>query len=275
MKRAFDLGINFFDNAEVYADGASEMLMGEALSLFRREDLVLSTKIFWGGKGVNDIGLSWKHLVEGTKRSLKRLCVDYVDLLFCHRPDPHVPIEETVRAMNYLIQAGFIFYWGTSEWSREEIEQAWAVAEKHNLIGPYMEQPQYNLFHRDRVEKEYAPLYSTYGTGTTIWSPLDSGILTGKYNEGIPQGSRLHQQQWLQKQLTPEKIAKVKKITEVARSLDMTCAQLAIAWCLKNKNVSSVILGATSTAQLEQNVKASELKQKLTQQVMDQLAAII
>jgi len=271
MKFAFDNGMNFFDNAEVYANGASEMLMGEALKLFPREEIVASTKIFWGGKSVNCNGLSWKHLVEGTKRSLKRLQLDYIDLLFCHRPDPNTPIEETVRAMNFLIQSGLIFYWGTSEWSRQQIEEAHQVATLHHLIGPAMEQPQYNLFHRYRVEHEYRPLYEHYGMGTAIWSPLDSGILTGKYNEGIPQGTRLHQHNWLRDHLSQFKIEKVKRLEKIATKMGVSTAQLAIAWCLKNPHVSTVILGASQVSQIQHNLKALSVKSLLTDEIIAEI----
>lgn len=271
MKCAFDNGINFFDNAEVYANGSSEMLMGEAFRLFPREEIVASTKIFWGGKSPNSVGLSWKHLVEGTKRSLKRLQLDYVDLLFCHRPDPNTPIEETVRAMNHIIQSGLAFYWGTSEWSRPQIEEAHQIATVNHLIPPAMEQPQYNLFHRYRVEKEYLPLYENFGMGTTIWSPLDSGILTGKYNEGIPAGSRLHTHNWLKEHLSQYKIEKVKKLQKIAEKLDASAAQLAIAWCLKNPHVSTVLLGATQISQIEHNLKAIHVKHLITDEILKEI----
>jgi len=274
MKYAFDHGVNFFDNAEVYGNGTSEILMGKVLPLFPREEVVVSTKIFWGGSSVNSIGLSWKHLVEGTKNSLKRLNLDYVDLLFCHRPDPHTPVEETVRAMNYLIQAGLVFYWGTSEWSREQIEEAYEIAMIHHLIPPAVEQPQYNLFHRSRVEHEYQPLYENFGMGLTTWSPLDSGILTGKYNDGIPDNSRLAAHNWLKDHLSSFKIDKVKKLKKIADGLGISTAQLAIAWCLKNRHVSSVILGATSVEQVEHNLKAAEVKHQLTEEVMQELNAL-
>jgi voltage-dependent potassium channel beta subunit len=264
MRWAFDQGVNFFDNAELYGNGASELLMGEAVREYRREELVISTKIFWGGKAVNSTGLSYKHLIEGTKRSLGRLRLDYVDLLFCHRPDPHTPIEETVWAMNHLINSGLVFYWGTSEWPADLIEQAHLFCEKNHLIPPVMEQPQYNLFNRSRVEKEYAPLYEKRGMGTTIWSPLDSGILTGKYNEGIPKGTRLDRHEWLRENLSPFKIEKVKKFGKIAAELSCSCSQLAIAWCLKNPRVSTVILGASNLEQLKHNMEALRVKDAIT-----------
>lgn len=271
MKKAVDAGCNLFDNAEVYAEGVAELLMGQALKLFRREDLVVTTKIFWGGQGVNDIGLSYKHLVEGTKNSLKRLNLDYVDLLFCHRPDPNTPVEETVRAMTHIIQSGLAFYWGTSEWPIDKIIEAHEVARVMGYIPPVVEQPQYNLFHRFRVEKEYLPLYEKYGMGLTSWSPLDSGILTGKYNDGIPQGSRLATHMWLQDHVTHTKIEKVKKLQVIADNLGCTTSQLAISWCLMNPNVSTCILGVTSTSQLDHNLHALEVKDKLAGDVLSEI----
>jgi voltage-dependent potassium channel beta subunit len=268
MKVAHDHGVNFFDNAEAYASGTSEFLMGEALKDYRRQDMVISTKIFWGGRGVNDTGLSWKHLVEGTKQSLKRMNLEYVDLLFCHRPDPLTPIEETVRAIDVLIKQGLVFYWGTSEWKVSEIEAAIEIAYGINATPPAMEQPEYNLFKRSRVEEEYISLYQKYGLGITTWSPLDSGVLTGKYDRGIPEFSRMHLHQELRHRLTDEKIAIVKKLEKIAKELDCTVAQLAIAWCLKNENVSSVITGASSPQQLEENLHAVHVKHQLTDQVM-------
>lgn len=274
IRFAFENGVNFFDNAEAYATGASELLMGEVLKDYRREDLVISTKIFWGGQGPNDTGLSWKHLVEGTKNSLRRLQLDYVDLLFCHRPDPNTPIEETVRAMDTIIRAGYAFYWGTSEWSASDIEKAHTIAKEIHAIPPTMEQPEYNLFKRERVEKEYKPLYKKYGMGTTIWSPLDSGILTGKYNNGIPEGSRLESHEELRRRLTPEKISKVKKLEVIAKDLGCTVAQLALAWCLKNPDVSTVITGATRVMQVHENLQACEIKSLLTKEVMDRIGSL-
>lgn len=271
MRTAFDSGVNFFDNAEVYAKGAAELLMGEALQDFRREELVISTKIFWGGDSPNEIGLSWKHLIEGTKSSLRRLQLEYVDLLLCHRPDPNTPIEETVRAMDVIIKSGMAFYWGTSEWKKRDIEEAYRIAKEINATPPSVEQPEYNMFHRERVEKEYAPLYETYGMGTTIWSPLDSGILTGKYNAGIPANSRLGQHRELQERLTPEKIDKVKALEVIAKELGCSLSQMCLAWCLKNPNVSTVITGASNVQQIRDNVKAVEVKHQLVPEVMQQI----
>lgn len=275
LQKAFDLGINFFDNAEGYGRGDAELLMGEAIKSFRREDLVVSTKIFWGGNGPNDTGLSWKHIVEGTRNSLRRLKLTYVDLLFCHRPDPSTPLEETVRAMDYVIKTGYAFYWGTSQWSAEQIEKAFEIAEKYNCIPPSMEQPIYNLLARDKVEKEYSPIIKKYGLGLTTWSPLASGILSGKYNNGIPKGSRLDTNEWLRQELTPSNIEKVKKLAELAKNLDCTLAQLSIAWCLSNPNVSSVITGASSVEQIEENIKAVNIKDRITESVKKEIEKIV
>ncbi|MEO1481427.1 MAG: aldo/keto reductase [Myxococcota bacterium] len=283
MKRAFDLGVNFFDNAEAYASGKAEELMGQAIQEagWSRDEIVVSTKIFWGGQGPNQRGLSRKHIVEGTNASLARLGLDYVDLIFCHRPDPHTPIEETVRAMNHIIDKGQAFYWGTSEWSAQQIMQAYAIARQERLIPPLMEQPQYNMLHRDRVEREYAPLYREIGLGTTIWSPLASGLLTGKYNDGIPEGSRLALErfQWLKDRVLGEdaetKLEKVRTLTGIAQELGGTMAQLAIAWCLLNPNVSTVITGASRVEQVEENLKALELYKKIDAAVVHRIAEVL
>lgn len=275
IRAAYERGINFFDNAEVYGSGASELLMGEALRDYRREDLVISTKIFWGGEGVNDQGLSKKHLWEGVKNSIRRLQLDYVDLLFCHRPDPETPIEETVRTMDLIVRSGLALYWGTSEWKASEIEEAHKIAKELHATPPVVEQPEYNLFRRERVEKEYGPLYEKYGIGTTIWSPLDSGILTGKYNEGIPAGSRLFYHEELRKRLSDAKIEKVKALIGIAKELNCSIAQLAIAWCLKNPRVSSVITGATHLQQLDENLHAIEVKSRLTDDFMQKIEQVL
>lgn len=284
MTAAWDAGVNFFDNAEVYADGQSETVMGEILRQtgWRRDEYVVSTKIFWGGEGPNQRGLSRKHIVEGTNASLKRLGLNYVDLLFCHRPDLHTPIEETVRAMNHVIDQGKAFYWGTSEWSAQQITEAHLVAQREHLIGPLMEQPQYHMLHRERFEVEYAPLYERFGMGTTTWSPLASGVLTGKYNSGIPNDSRLAQPglEWLRARYEGDQgaamIQKVKTLSEtVAAELGCTMAQLAIAWCAKNPNVSTVITGASRAAQVTENMKALEVLDKLTPDVMERIDEIL
>lgn len=275
MHTAFDHGINFFDNAEGYAHGEAETLMGKALKEFRREDLVISTKIFWGGNGPNDTGLSRKHLLEGTKNSLRRLQLTYVDLLFCHRPDVDTPIEETVLAMDYLIRNGYALYWGTSEWSAAQIEAAHHAAEKLHCIPPSMEQPKYNMLFRDHLEKDYLPLFKKYGMGTTTWSPLASGILSGKYHHGIPQDSRLAKEAWLIPNNFQEQVEIVKQITKIAEQLDCTTSQLAIAWCLKNPNVSSVITGATRKEQLLDNLKAIDIKPLLTKEIMAKIEHVL
>ncbi|TPX63943.1 hypothetical protein SpCBS45565_g06284 [Spizellomyces sp. 'palustris'] len=288
MKAAYDAGINFFDNAEVYAGGESERAMGLAIKHFgwKRSDLVISTKIYWGGKGPNDSGLSRKHIVEGTKAALERLQLDYVDLIFAHRPDNLTPMEEIVRAFNWVIEKGYAFYWGTSEWSAEQISDAHRIAEKLGLIGPLMEQPQYNMFHRERFEVEYAPLYKKHGLGTTIWSPLASGVLTGKYNSGVvPDGSRFAlkdnavcqriRASALDCEEGRAKIAKVQRLEPIAKKLDCTLAQLALAWCAKNPNVSTVITGASRPEQVVENVKALEVLPKLTPEILDEIEKIL
>jgi voltage-dependent potassium channel beta subunit len=280
MQIAYDHGVNFFDNAEAYAGGQSEVMMGEIIQDkgWDRSDLVVSTKIFWGGDGPNDTGLSRKHVIEGTEAALERLQMDYVDLVYCHRPDLETPIEETVRAMSYLVENGYAFYWGTSEWSAEQIRHAVGFARRAHLVPPTMEQPQYNMFHRERVEQEYAPLYEDARLGTTIWSPLASGLLTGKYNDGIPEDSRLATEgyEWLQDQvLREERIETVRRLTGVADDLGCTTAQLALAWCLKNPYVSTVITGASKPHQVAENMKAIEVAPQLTPDVLDRIEAIL
>ncbi|MEJ2708514.1 MAG: aldo/keto reductase [Anaerolineales bacterium] len=283
MKAAYEAGVNFFDNAEAYASGQAEVVMGNVIKRmgWKRSDLVVSTKIFWGGDGPNDRGLSYKHILEGTNASLKRLQMDYVDLIFCHRPDKFTPIEETVWAMNQVIRQGKAFYWGTSEWSAAQIMEAHAVARREHLIPPTMEQPQYNMFHRERVEKEYAHLYEEVGLGTTIWSPLASGFLTGKYNQGIPEGSRLDTEgyEWLRRRLESERgqrqIEQVKLLTPVADELGCSMAQLALAWCLKNPNVSTVITGASKAEQVKENMKALDVAAQLDGALMERIEEIL
>lgn len=279
MRAAYDAGVNFFDNAEAYARGNAETVMGNILKRtgWRRESYIVSTKIFWGGDGPNDTGLSYKHIVEGVNNALKRLQLEYVDLVYAHRPDPETPIEETVRAMDLIIRQGKAFYWGTSEWSAADIIRADSVARQYNLTPPSMEQPQYNMFWRHRMESEYLPIFKELGYGTTTWSPLNSGVLTGKYNKGIPEGSRLAMQgyAWLRKEVTPEKIAIVGKLEEVAAKLGYSVSQLALAWCLKNPNVSSVITGASKAEQVQQNLKALEVLPLLTDEVMAEIEIIL
>ena len=280
MTAAYEAGINFFDNAEGYARGQAEIVMGNVIKKlgWKRESFVVSTKIFWGGDGPNDTGLSHKHVIEGLNNALRRFQLEYVDLVFCHRPDPNTPIEETVRAMDIVIKQGKAFYWGTSEWSAAEIMRADGLARQYGLTPPSMEQPQYNMFVRERFEKEYAPIYKELGYGTTIFSPLASGLLTGKYNAGIPAGSRaaLKGYEWVKEDiLTPERIEKVKKLQPVAADLGCSLAQLALAWCLKNPHVSTVITGASKAAQVRENVKALEFVPKLTPEVLGRIEGIL
>lgn len=283
MTEAFDGGVNFFDNAEAYASGRAEVVMGNVIRRagWKRSDLVVSTKLFWGGKGPNDVGLSRKRIIEGIDRSLSRLQLEHVDLLFCHRPDPDTPIEETVRAMNHVLAQGKALYWGTSEWSADQIADAAAIAAREHLIGPSMEQPQYHLFHRDRVEREYAKLYERIGLGLTIWSPLASGLLTGKYDHGDVPGTRasLPGMEWLREELVGAaarpKIERVKKLKAVADRLGCTRAQLALAWCLKNPHVSSAITGATRREQVKENLGAMPVVERLTPDVMREIERIV
>ncbi|MBS0319949.1 MAG: aldo/keto reductase [Proteobacteria bacterium] len=281
MAAAYDAGVNFFDNAEVYAKGQSEVIMGDVLKKlgWRRASYIVSTKFYWGlNDGPNERNtLNRKYLMQAIDASLKRFQLDYVDLVFCHRPDPDTPLEETVHAMHDMIAAGKALYWGTSEWSAAEIYAAWEIAERHHLHKPVMEQPQYNLFHRERVEKEYARLYADLGIGTTIWSPLASGLLTGKYNDGIPKDSRgaIKGYEWLAERLTnPVEIAKVKKLAPIAQDLGCSLAQLAIAWCLKNPHVSTVITGASRVSQVHENLGALDVVGKLTPDVVTRIEAI-
>ena len=283
MGHAYDSGINFFDNAEGYEKGNAELVMGEALKALNwpRESYAVSSKVFWGtGKGTMDRGLSAKHVTDACHAALKRLKVDYLDLFFCHRPDLDTPIEETVRAMHNLIVQGKVLYWGTSEWTAQQLTEAHAVARQHNLTPPTMEQPEYNLFRREKVESEFLPLYSLFGLGTTIWSPLASGILTGKYNDGIPADSRvaLAGYEWLRARLESEKgkseIARVRELSRLAGELGMPVHHLALNWCLANPNVSTVILGASRLSQLKDNLKALEHKSKMTPEVMARIEEI-
>jgi voltage-dependent potassium channel beta subunit len=281
MRLAYENGINFFDNAEVYANGKSEIVMGNILKKMEwdRSTYLVSSKVFWGGDKPNQKGLNRKHIVEACDAALKRLQVDYLDLYFCHRPDRSTPIEETVWAMHSLILQGKVLYWGTSEWSAQEITAAHLAAERYGLIAPVMEQPQYNMFHRQRFEVEYDRLYKDFGLGTTIWSPLASGLLTGKYNNGIPEeATRLTTEglEWLKdKTLSEEKINKVKQLEPIAKKLNTTLTQLSLAWCLKNPNVSTVILGASKLHHLEENLKAVSVYEKLTNEVYAEIELIL
>lgn len=276
MAQAYEAGVNFFDNAEVYSAGKSEEMMGRVLKKMNwdRTSYVLSSKAFFGWRGEankpNQHGLSRKHLMEACHEALTRLQVDYLDLYYCHRPDKNVPIEEVVRTMNTLIQQGKILYWGTSEWSAAEIVEAHMVAKEAGLEGPAVEQPEYNLFNRRKVEVDYAPIFRNIGMGTTIWSPLASGLLTGKYNNGIPEGSRLSLEgyEWLRdKAMAKERLAGVKALGEYAEELGVSLATLSIAWCISNPNVTTAILGATKESQLAENLKALDVLPLLTPEV--------
>jgi voltage-dependent potassium channel beta subunit len=282
MDLAYDKGVNFFDNAEIYARGESERVMGEILSKrdWQRDSYIVSSKAFFGrgGELPTQKGLSRKHLVEACEAALQRMKLDYLDLYYCHRPDKETPISETVWTMHNLIQQGKILYWGTSEWSAQEIMEAHMVAERYNLIGPTMEQPQYNMLHRDKVEVEFDQIYKTVGLGTTIWSPLGSGILTGKYNEGMAEKTRLSMDgmEWLKdKSLVEENLEKVRKLTGLAKEIGTTMPKLAIAWCLKNENVSTAILGASKVSQLEETLTAIDDVQLLTAEVMEKVNGIL
>jgi voltage-dependent potassium channel beta subunit len=277
MKLAYDKGVNFFDNAEGYAAGKSEEVMGTILRKmgWSRDTFLVSSKVFWGGDKPNQTGLCRKHVFEACHAALKRLQVDYLDMYFCHRPDPNTPIWETVRTMNTLIEQGKILYWGTSEWSAREIQEAIGIAESHHLIPPTMEQPYYNLLGRDRLDKELAPLFeSRNGLGTTIFSPLAGGLLTGKYNEGIPEDSRYGQKslQWLKEMMFADwetSLRRIKALGKIADELGVPMARMSLAWCLTNPNVSTVIMGASREAQLEENLKSLEVLPKLTPEVLE------
>lgn len=283
MTIAYDAGVNFFDNAEAYADGKAEIVMGRILKRrgWGRDTFLVSSKVFWGGDRPNQEGLSRKHVIEACHAALRRLRVDYLDLYLCHRPDPNTPIEETVRAMSDLVAQGKVLYWGTSEWSAKEVTEAYRIARELHLVPPTMEQPQYNMFHRERVEKELAPLCKRFGLGLTIWSPLASGLLTGKYNDGDPGGTRisLKEYAWLRELFENEdarkRLAKVKKLARVADDLGTTLPRLGLAWCLKNPNVSTVITGASKPAQVTENMKAGALVDKLDSAVMARIEAIL
>ena len=275
MAFAYEQGVNFFDNAEAYASGDSEILMGKVLNKLNwtRDTYIVSSKVFWGGELPTQRGLSKKHIHDACNAALKRLQVDYLDLFFCHRPDPDTPISETVYAMNDLIHQGKILYWGTSEWSAEEIKESFKCAKKFNLRGPTMEQPQYNLLFRDRFEKEYKDIFKKYKIGTTIWSPLASGLLTGKYNDGIPTKSRFKVKgyEWLADSMDKIDFNKIKKINSLAKKLGIKSSQLAILWCLKNKNVSSVILGASKLSQLKENLDSIKSHDLITDEILKEI----
>lgn len=286
MKAAYDAGVNFFDNAEIYAHGKSEEIMGKALQKlgWARDSYTVSSKVRWGSiknPKPTQLGLSRKHIIEACHQAMARLQVDYLDLYFCHRPDPEVPMEEVVRSMNTLIEQGKVFYWGTSEWSAQQLMEVHSVARQYNLIPPTMEQPQYHMFHRYRFEVEYGRLYDTIGLGTTIWSPLASGLLTGKYNNGIPADSRVNLPgyEWLKAMFESEegqkRLQSVRELVPIAEELGTTMPRLAIAWCLKNPNVSTVITGASKVSQVAENMKALDLVPQLTDDVMEKIEAVL
>jgi voltage-dependent potassium channel beta subunit len=282
MAAAYDGGINFFDNAEGYEQGNAELVMGEALKKLNwsRDTYMVSSKVFWGGSKPTQRGLSAKHVTDGAHQALKRLQVDYLDLYFCHRPDIATPIEETVRAMHNLIVQGKVIYWGTSEWNAQQLTEAHAVARREHLTPPTMEQPEYNMFRRENVEKEYLPIYEL-GLGTTIWSPLASGFLTGKYNDGIPADSRVNLPgyEWLKRSLESAegkaKIEKVKKLAALAKDIGLPVHHMALLWCNANPHVSTVILGASKKSQLVDNLKALDSKSKMTPDVMAKIEEIL
>lgn len=282
MAIAYEQGVNFFDNAEIYARGQSEIVMGKILKKmnWERSSWLVSSKVFWGdgGKKPNQTGLSRKHVMEGCHAALRRLQVDYLDLFFCHRPDKNTPIEETVWAMNHLIAQGKILYWGTSEWSAQEIMEAHMAARENHLIGPVMEQPQYNMLHRDKVEAEFAQIYKTVGLGATIWSPLYSGVLTEKYLDKFPKDSRMSLEgfAWLrERNLTPAHVEKVRALHGLAKDIGTSLPKLAIAWCVQNPNVSSAILGASRPDQLEETLGSLEVMPLLTPEVNDRIEGIL
>jgi voltage-dependent potassium channel beta subunit len=282
MTEAYNAGVNFFDNAESYALGVSEEIMGEALKRlkWRRSSYLISSKYYWGlNEGINEKNtLNRKRLIEGVNGSLERFGTDYLDLIYCHRPDANTPIEETVWAMHNLIEWGKALYWGTSEWSAAEVVAAIEIAERHHLHKPIVEQPQYNLLHRQRFEIEYARLFTDYRYGATIWSPLASGLLTGKYNNGIPEGSRgsLSSMEWLREHFVDQDaLDKIKKLQPIADGIGASLTHMSLAWCLKNKNVSTVILGASRVEQLRENLKAIEVVEKMTPEVMTAIDNVV
>lgn len=283
MTIAYDNGANFFDNAEAYAEGRAEIVMGDILKKkgWPRDTFVVSSKVFWGGDRPNQEGLSRKHVIEACHAALRRLQVDYLDLYFCHRPDANTPIEETVRAMSDLVAQGKVLYWGTSEWSAPAILRAHAIARELHLVPPTMEQPQYNMFAREKVEREFVPLYEKVGLGTTVWSPLASGLLTGKYNEGYPGDTRISMPMysWMRDQFEGDearrRLGKVKQLASVATEIGITLPKLALAWCLKNPNVSTVITGASKPEQVRENMKAGDVVNQLDDAVMRQIESIL
>lgn len=283
MKTAYDAGVNFFDNAEVYSGGKSEIIMGKVLKKlgFRRDSFCVSSKVLMGGDLPTQKGLSHKHVIDACHAALHRLQVDYLDLYFCHRPDPATPIEETVRAMHTLIMQGKILYWGTSEWNVDQIQSAYGIARQYNLTPPTMEQPEYNLFERNKLEKEYLGLFKNEGLGTTIWSPIASGLLSGKYNNGIPEHTRLDVKgyEWLREKFESQdwkiKIGKVRQLSKVADEAGIPMVNLALGWCLQNRNVSTIILGASKVKQLEQNLQTFNYMDQFTPDLLDKIEEIV
>ncbi len=275
VERAYDLGINFFDLADIYGQGEAEKQMGAILKQFPRHTLVISTKVFWPmSDDVNDRGLSRKHTMESIDKSLKRLGTDYVDIYFCHRPDPETPIEETARAMNDLIQQGKVLYWGTSVWSGAQLVEAYNICERYGLHKPKTEQPQYSMLHRERVELDVLPVAEPRGIGLVVWSPLAMGMLTGKYDDGIPPDSRFGKEDWARERfLTPENVERVRRLKPIADELGITRAQLALAWALRHRGVSSVITGATRVSQVEDNVGAANVT--LTDDVLEEIERVL
>ncbi|KAI9295113.1 voltage-dependent potassium channel, beta subunit [Neoconidiobolus thromboides FSU 785] len=286
MKTAFELGITHFDTAEVYANGQSEIEIGNIIQklCWRRSEFTISTKLFWGGRGPNERGLSRKHILEGLEASLERLQLDYVDIVLAHRPDPDTPMEETVRAFTHLINQGKAMYWGTSEWNVSQIQEAVMISKTLNLIAPITEQPQYNMFHRERVEKEYNGLYEKFKLGLMVWSPLGSGILTGKYNEYVPENSRLNlknnlvtkrMRDWLDTDEGRLKLLKVRELERISKKLHCTNSQLALAWCLHNSQVGTVLTGATCKEQIIENVKCLSILNKLSPEILNDIDNIL
>lgn len=278
IQAAYDGGINFFDNADIYANGMAEQVMGKALKLLPREALVISSKVFWPTMpGPNGRGLSRKHITESIHASLKRLGTDYVDMYFCHRYDPDTPIDEIVFTMDSLVRQGKILYWGTSEWRAWQITSAYSIAFQHHLSPPSMEQPQYNMFHRRRVENELSPLSKEFGLGLTTWSPLYYGLLSGKYNNGVPEGSRasMESMAWIRDRITSGRISIIRQLSEIAKGLQISMAQLAIAWLLRRKDISSVITGATNMQQLHDNLGSAEAVEKLNDEILENIEQIL
>jgi voltage-dependent potassium channel beta subunit len=278
IKAAYDQGVNFFDCADIYENGKAEVLMSKAIKGIQRETLLISSKVFWPTMpGPNGRGLSRKHIMESIHATLKRMDLEYLDLYFCHRYDPDTPIEEVIRTMNILIQQGKILYWGTSEWEADQIAQAFWIARQDNLIPPTMEQPQYNLFHRKRLEEQVMPLVSELGIGLTTWSPLYQGLLSGKYNDKVPTGTRvsLKDYTWVKDRITPERVGRVRQLTELAKELGCTTAQLSLAWILKRKEVSAVITGATRLEQLDENLGSAEVVDKLSNDILEKVDKIM